>query len=89
MIRPLNFCRSFCKNGLDPARRKGQARGPGEYFGKDAMTSRPYCKGGSQMLVFAVLSCRSGVTAKNKNVIVVNKTDHQLPVFTISFKTKY
>jgi len=40
-------------SGLDPALRRGQAFGPGEYFASLAHLSLPYCRGGSTMLVFA------------------------------------
>jgi hypothetical protein len=50
-------------NGLDPTRRAGQAYGAGEYFGTDLQTSLRYCRGGNQMLVFAVLLDPAGITA--------------------------
>ena len=37
---------SICREGLDPKRRAGQAMGPGEYFGEDALISLDYCQGG-------------------------------------------
>ena len=43
------------QNGLDEARRAGQAYGPGEYFSKEPGISSSYCKGGMEMLVFVVV----------------------------------
>ena len=52
----------IAREGLDPSRRSGQAYGPGEYFGTDLNTSLRYCRGGRQVLVFAVLLDPSGLT---------------------------
>jgi hypothetical protein len=71
---------AICKEGLDPVRRAGQAMGPGEYFAGAAATSVPYCKGGSQMLVFAVLTDPSGITLDNGAFVVVHKVERQLRV---------
>ena len=79
---------SICRNGLDPARRQGQALGPGEYFAGKAQTSVDYCKGGRKMLVFAVMTDRSGLTAlqdQGDQILVISKPDHQLPLFVLSF----
>ena len=76
---------SICQTGLDPARRRGQALGPGEYFGGNASVSLPYCKGGRKMLVFAVLTDKSGVTSDTPGVVVVHKPEHQLPLFVLTF----
>ena len=46
---------TILKNGLDPLRRKGQALGPGEYFGKHPSTSIGYCRRGLEMMVFLVV----------------------------------
>ena len=75
----------ICRDGLDPARRAGQAMGPGEYFGGAASVSLGYCKGGRKMLVFCVLTAREGVTCNTAQVVVVNKPEHQLPIAVITF----
>ena len=82
MLCPLD---SICRTGLDPARRSGQALGPGEYFGGNANVSLPYCKGGRKMLVFAVLTDKSGVTSDTPGVVVIHKPEHQLPLFVLTF----
>jgi hypothetical protein len=79
---------SICRTGLDPAKRgsiSGQAYGAGEYFGATASVSIPYCKGGRKMLVVALLTDKSGLTANTGQIIVVNKPDHQLPLFVVTF----
>ena len=78
---------AICRDGLDPARRSGQAYGPGEYFGAagNATISIAYCKGGRKMLVFAVLVDKSGLTCDNGQIIVVNKPEYQLPLFVLTF----
>ena len=73
---------AILREGLDPKRRTGQALGVGEYFGGNAVVSLPYCRGGSKMVVFAVLTDPSGVTAQvaNKDVVVVHKVHIRLKV---------
>ena len=75
----------ICRDGLDPARRAGQAMGPGEYFGGAASVSLGYCKGGRKMLVFCVLTASEGITCNTAQVVVVNKPEHQLPIAVITF----
>ena len=78
----------ICRNGLDPARRRGQAYGPGEYFAGTPAISLGYCKGGTKMLIFACLMDKTGLTNNIGNIIVINKVEHQLPLFTVSFQTQ-
>jgi aerobic-type carbon monoxide dehydrogenase small subunit (CoxS/CutS family) len=49
-----------------------------EYFAKDAAISVGYCRGGRKMLVFAVLTDKSGVTADANSILVVHRSEHQL-----------
>jgi hypothetical protein len=74
------------REGLDPKRRAGQAFGAGEYFGATAAVSVPYCRGGSKMIVFAVLTDPSGITLENTQMVVVHKPEHQLPLASVSFR---
>lgn len=77
----------ICREGLDPRRRgaNGQAHGPGEYFAENPSISVPYCAGGKKMIVFAVLMDKSGLTKRDgSGIVVVNKTEHQLPMFVIT-----
>ena len=79
----------ICREGLDPRRRgvNGQAHGPGEYFAENPSISVPYCAGGKKMIVFAVLMDKSGLTKRDgSGIVVVNKTEHQLPMFVITFE---
>jgi len=76
----------ICREGLDPKRRHGQAYGPGEYFAETNGISFAYCKGGKKMLVFAVLMDKTGLTTKAGEIVVINKTSHQLPLFVVSFQ---
>lgn len=88
------------KEGLDPARRNGQAYGPGEYFGKTPRVSIGYCHGGLEMLVFVVVlpSEAAAKYAKDTRLrglfrmpppdfCVVNNNLHQLPIETLRFKS--
>ena len=87
-------------NGLDPKRRRGQAYGPGEYFGKDPGTSSSYCHGGKQMCVFLVVVPKAPkqeadtVVPKSRpndsfnkpfEMIVVENNNHQLPLGVLKF----
>ena len=76
---------AILRDGLDPRRRAGQAYGAGEYFGASAAVSLPYCKGGAQMIVFAVLTDPSGITLETEQMVVCHKPEHQLPLCTITF----
>ena len=77
----------ICQHGLDPQKRgvNGQALGKGEYFAEQPILSLPYCKGGTKMLVFAVLMDRSGLTNREQGIVVVHKSEHQLPMFVLTF----
>ena len=79
---------AICQHGLDPQRRgvNGQALGTGEYFADNVAISIPYCAGGSRMLVFAVLMDRSGLTKHQQGIVVINRPEHQLPMFVITFE---
>ncbi|CAB9504573.1 Poly(ADP-ribose) polymerase catalytic domain [Seminavis robusta] len=83
---------SILRNGLDPHKRRGQAYGPGEYFGKDPGISVGYCKGGLQMLVFVVVlpstlppSSASTHHTVPDDFLVVNNNAHQVPIGTLKF----
>jgi hypothetical protein len=78
---------AICRDGLDPRRRAGQAHGPGEYFAGPghSQVSVAYCKGGKKMIVFAVLINKFGLTCDKGNIVVVNKPEHQLPLFVLTF----
>ena len=81
---------SICENGLDPSKRSGQVYGEGEYFGGCVADSLAYCRGGRKMIVFAVLMDGSGLTfhgegGAHKEVTVINKSHHHVPIAVISF----
>lgn len=77
---------NILRESLDPRRRAGQALGPGEYFGKDVMTSLSYCKSGKRMMVFAILHDRAGITNETHNTLVVNRPDFQIPLGVVDFE---
>ena len=76
----------ICKDGLDPARRNGQAHGAGEYFGATMQVSQGYNRNSPHMLIFAVLLDRSGLTTANQQMVVVNKAEHQLPLAVVTMR---
>ena len=55
----------ICDSGFDPRVRRGQAMGPGEYFGGVASVSHGYSqgKGCSRMIVARVLNVRAGLAS--------------------------
>ena len=84
---------SICKTGLDPKRRTGQAHGKGEYFGQSMDVSKGYCRNGRHMLVFAVLLDKSGLTqvrdtSAKQHMIVVHRSEHQLPLAVVTMSGK-
>ncbi|KAK3236821.1 hypothetical protein CYMTET_53063 [Cymbomonas tetramitiformis] len=82
---PEENIEGICENGLDPMRRTVQAHGRGEYFGFTANRSKKYCKGGNKMLVFALLMDSSGVRYKSNSCLVIHKSEHQLPLFVLTW----
>jgi O-acetyl-ADP-ribose deacetylase (regulator of RNase III) len=84
---PEENVNAICQQGLDPKRRSGQAHGPGEYFAGagHSQISVAYCRGGKKMIVFAVLVDRSGLTCDKGSIVVVNRPEHQLPLFVLTF----
>ena len=82
---------SICRSGLNQKRRGsafGQVGGAGEYFGREVAVSAPYSSGSRRMLVFAILMDRSGLTSTDRGhpgEIVINKSEHQLPLATVTF----
>lgn len=92
--------KNIMENGLDPALRRGQAYGPGEYFGKNPGISSSYCKAGMRMCVFLVIVPRrsaddsSSSTARPYSsshhlpvdMIVVEDNTHQLPIGVLKLK---
>ena len=84
---PEQNVNAICQQGLDPKRRSGQAHGPGEYFAGagHSQISVAYCQGGKKMIVFAVLVDRSGLTCDKGSIVVVNRPEHQLPLFVLTF----
>jgi len=80
---------SILRSGLDPnlrGTRNGQGLGPGEYFALQSHSSVAYCRGGRRVLIFAVLTCPTGITARSPTVLVLHKPEHHLPLFTLVFR---
>ena len=75
---------SILSNGLDPQMRSGQAYGQGEYYASSPAMPVGYCQGGKKMLVFAVISAQTDI--RTKEVVVVRKSERQLPIATLSFE---
>ena len=67
---------AILKNGLLPEKRCGQAYGPGEYFGVFPAMSASYCKGGTKILAFAVIS--DDTNLRTKEIMVIDKKCRQL-----------
>ena len=100
---PTFNVKNILAKGLDPNKRRGQAHGPGEYFGKDPGTATSYCRGGKQMCVFLVVvpkgkpkpqggSAGTPLLARlghNKpfEFVVVETNHHQLPVGVLKFSS--
>lgn len=82
-------------HGLDPALRgkiHGQAYGRGEYFSDSLDTSSLYMKqigSANRIIVFAILKDPHVMVHDSRNIIVVNSTSHQLPIFVINVRQTY
>ena len=78
---------SICTNGYDPARRRGQAYGVGEYFATTPNIPMGYCHGGGKMLLNELLLGRANEHhTKHGDIIVMKKPEHDLPRFVVTFK---
>ena len=77
---------SICTNGFDPARRSGQAYGPGEYFAKTPGTPMGYCQGGKKMLLCELLLGQANVHhTLHGDYVVMKDPAHDLPRFIVEF----
>lgn len=76
--------KSILTEGLDPQRRRGQAFGPGEYFGKNPQVSARYGKGALEILVFVVVL---PTNPKSDYYVVVENNNHQLPLGTVKYRS--
>ena len=75
--------------GLDSNKRgtaHGQIFGIGEYFGKYLDISIPYCKGCNYVMIFAILMKYDGIVTDNDRMVVINKSEYQLPIGKIKYK---
>jgi len=75
---------SILSNGLDPSLRRGQSYGQGEYFAASPDLPLNYCRGGTKMLVFLVITTKFDLRGP-QDIVVVEKTQRQLPIATLSF----
>ena len=76
---------SILSSGLNPALRNGQSYGRGEYFAVNPALPYSYCKGGSKMLVFALITSRLDVKGQGKDIVVVERGQRQIPIATLTF----
>ena len=74
---------SILSSGLDPLLRRGQQFGQGEYFASSPDLPLRYCRGGTKMLVFLVITTKFNL--RGHDIVVVKKTQRQLPIATLSF----
>jgi len=75
---------SILSNGLDPLLRRGQQYGQGEYFAASPDLPLRYCRGGTKMLVFLVITTKFDLRGQH-DIVVVKKSQRQLPIATLSF----
>jgi len=78
------------KEGLDPQYRRTQAFGNGEYFAKEPGLSATYRQEGHCLLVYLLLVPKDHeklFSQKDRDIIVVEDGQHQLPLGVISFDT--
>jgi hypothetical protein len=90
---PSQNIQSICQFGFDPAKRRNQRYGPGEYFGRNADTSDGYCgpadgNGFKRLIVAIVLLPRT--TFANANIAVVNNPtnsseSYALPLLVVTY----
>lgn len=78
------------KHGLDPRYRRTQAFGKGEYFSKEPGLATTYCKGGHKLVVYLIFipeEHEKYYSQKDRDIVVVNNTSHELPVGVLSFES--
>jgi len=81
---------SILVNGLDPAMRRCQSKGEGEYFSRDPSICIPYCKHSNSMLVFLVIDssakkCRMKGERIDLSCVIVKEPRHQFPFGVLHF----
>ncbi|CAB9527727.1 expressed unknown protein [Seminavis robusta] len=87
---PEERVQEILNNGLDPKYRKTQAFGKGEYFSKDPGLATTYTKGGHKMIVFLIFIPEEHeryYNQKDRDIIVVNNTSHELPIGVITYES--
>ncbi len=82
---------AICENGFDPTRRRGQACGPGEYFGVRAGVSHSPYAGDTGRLIVAFLLRGSHHSTREGFCYVINNaldwmTSFCLPVAVVDYK---
>lgn len=78
------------KHGLDPRYRRTQAFGKGEYFSKEPGLATTYCKGGHKIVVYLIFvpeEHEKYYNQKDRDIVVVNNTSHELPIGVLSFES--
>lgn len=66
---------AICCRGFDVTRRRGQAHGPGEYFGATPEVSAGYARGSERMLICALLTDH---ISESGQILVVNNPVHDV-----------
>ena len=82
--RSINIT-NILQDGLDPAKRSGQAYGKGEYFSKDPSVCMSYCKLDKAIIVFLVVGpLRSKASRTSRKIpydfVTVQDNRHQFPL---------
>lgn len=78
------------RHGLDPRYRRTQAFGAGEYFSKEPGLASTYCKNSNKLVVFLIFipeEHEKYYNQKDRDIVVVNNTSHELPIGVLSFES--
>jgi len=75
----------ICRRGLDPEKRRTQAKGAGEYFAIRPETAFSYAKkhGSNKLILCLVLMESKGVTYTSDDVVCIHAVEQQLPLFVV------
>ena len=76
----------IAREGLNPRMRKAVKFGDGDYFAERLDVAMPYSQGARRLLVFALLMEESGLVYHGRDMIVICKVEHEVPICMIEFE---
>ena len=77
---------TIARDGLNVEMRKAVKFGVGDYFAERLDVALPYSQGARRVLVFALLMEESGLTYHGRDMIVIHKVEHEVPICIVEIE---